>query len=291
VEQLIPDGEEWVPLVLHLRFGPTAGPALRLEGELACLGPLRPGVRFASLPVQEAPELAHAHASFYDRAYFDDKREDVTGKYRRLVTVEAGETPVAVAECRVACFGPSRHAVAAFDRFTTGSGPEPVARPAEGRRLETLVFRNELDFAAHYDGQNVTLDYDRTLLAARARPVETALQAVLAGSAALDHPGAQLYLTKYFTPHVPGEPHFFVKPWALTATPPGWSSLLDGIHGDGYDVLRGIVSTDVFHATPAVFRVHGEGTRIRVAEDAPLLRVIPLPRALLQQDFELRSLA
>jgi hypothetical protein len=81
-----------------------------------------------------------------------------------------------------------------------------------------------------------------------------------------------------------------VKPWALTATPPGWSCLLDGIHGDGYDVLRGVVATDVFHATPAVFRVHREGAAVRVAEDAPLLRVIPVPRSLLDQDLHVRPL-
>jgi hypothetical protein len=106
----------------------------------------------------------------------------------------------------------------------------------------------------------------------------------------LEHAGSELYLTKYFTPHPPGEPHFFVKPWALTATPPGWSSLVEGMHGDGYDVMRGIVSTDVFHATPAVFRVHREGTRFQVAEGAPLLRVIPLPRALLGHEFRLSTL-
>lgn len=111
------------------------------------------------------------------------------------------------------------------------------------------------------------------------------------GGARLEHPGSELYLTKYFTPHPPGEPHFFVKPWALTATPPGWSCLVEGIHGDGYDVLRGIVSTDVFHATPAVFRVHREGAWIAVPEGAPLLRVIPVPRSLLTHEFRLRRLA
>jgi hypothetical protein len=100
-----------------------------------------------------------------------------------------------------------------------------------------------------------------------------------------------LYLTKYFTPHPPGEPHFFVKPWALTATPPGWSSLIEGVHGDGYDVLRGVISTDSFHATPAVFRIHREGARVNVAEDAPLLRVIPIPRSLLDGEIRVTPLA
>ncbi len=105
-----------------------------------------------------------------------------------------------------------------------------------------------------------------------------------------EHPGAALYLTKYFTPHPPGEPHFFVKPWTFTQTPAGWSSLLDGIHGDGYDVMRGVVSTDTFFATPAVFRVHREGAPVHVPEGRPLLRVIPVPRRLLASEYRLRRL-
>ena len=162
-----------------------------------------------------------------------------------------------------------------------------MRRPEERRRLETVVFRNEVGFRALFDGQTVALEYDRARLRHRATAVAEALRGTLAGTPALDHPGAELYLTKYFTPHTPGEPHFFVKPWALTQTPPGWSSLIEGVHGPGYDVMRGIVATDVFHATPAVFRVHREGERIDVAEDAPLLRVIPLPRTLLAQEATL----
>jgi hypothetical protein len=158
-------------------------------------------------------------------------------------------------------------------------------------RLESVVFRNEVAFRALFDGHTLALDYDRSRLRARAHEVEASFREALAGTPALEHPGSLLYLTKYFTPHPPGEPHFFVKPWALTATPPGWSSLVEGAHGDGYDVLRGIVATDVFHATPAVFRVHREGAWVRVAEDVPLIRVIPLPRALLGREVRLRRLA
>jgi hypothetical protein len=93
------------------------------------------------------------------------------------------------------------------------------------------------------------------------------------------------YLTKYFTPHPPGDPHFFVKPFAFTRTPPGWSSLVEGIHGDGYDVLRGVVSTDVFHATPAVFHLRTAGAPVAVAAGTPLVRVIAIPRDLLRASW------
>ena len=292
-EQLIPDDGAWVPLVLELEIRRDAPASFRIEGEVACLGALRPGARVESVPIAEAPDLARAHAAFYDRAYFEEKKDEVTGKYRRVVTGEATHDDEAVPAppCRVATIGPSAHAIEALDRFTTASGPVAETRPGERRRLESVVFRNELAFSGLFDGHTLSLEYDRAGLERRASRVRSAFRDAVGAAGGLEHPGSELYLTKYFTPHPPGEPHFFVKPWALTATPPGWSSLVEGMHGDGYDVLRGIVSTDVFHATPAVFRVHREGARFEVAEGAPLLRVIPLPRALLAHEFRLRHLA
>ena len=292
-EQLVADDGAWVPIVLDLELRADAPAAFRLEGELACLGALRPGVRIASLAIADAPDLARAHAAFYDRAYFEEKKEEVTGKYRRVV---AGETAVpaenttAAAACRVASIGPRAHDVEALDRFTTAAGPDPEPRPHDERRLESIVFRNALAFSGLFDGHTLALEYDRARLDERASGVRAAFRAAMGADAGLEHPGSELYLTKYFTPHPPGEPHFFVKPWALLATSPGWSSLVEGLHGDGYDVMRGIVSTDVFHATPAVFRVHVQGRRFEVPEGAPLLRVIPVPRALLAHEFRLRTL-
>jgi hypothetical protein len=291
-EQLIPDDGAWVPLVLDLKIRKDAPASFRIEGEVACLGALRPGAHVQSMAIAEAPDLAQAHAAFYDRAYFEDKKDEVTGKYRRMVTGEATDDGAAAAPapCRVATFGPSAHAIEALDRFTTASGPVAEKRPRERRRLESVVFRNELAFSGLFDGHTLSLEYDRARLEKRATRVRSAFREAVGAAGALAHAGSELYLTKYFTPHPPGEPHFFVKPWALTATPPGWSSLVEGMHGDGYDVMRGIVSTDVFHATPAVFRVHREGARFQVAEGAPLLRVIPLPRALLSHEFRLSTL-
>lgn len=290
-EQVIADDGVWVPVVLELKIRRGAPASFSLEGEIACLGALCPGGRFESMPVAQAPELARAHAAFYDRAYFEDKREEVTGKYRHLVAGEHAGSVTSTTTCRVATIGPSRHVIEPLDSFTGAAGPKPGRRDRDAPRLDTVVFRNEIAFAGLYDGHTLALEYDQKRLRERTRPVEAALRGVLADGAALDHPGSELYLTKYFTPHPPGEPHFFVKPWALTATPPGWSSLLEGTHGDGYDVLRGVVSTDVFHATPAVFRVHREGARFTVADDVPLLRVIPVPRAILGHEFRSRRLA
>ena len=289
VEQVIPDDDAWVPLVLDLRPQPGAPPRFGVQGEVATIAALRPDLRFREVPLADAPELAAAHSRFYDRAYFEGKKEDVTGKYRRSVAGEAVAEADEAAVGRVARIGASLLEVKPLGPFTTAAGPVATPRPSDPRRIDTLVFHNEVAFTAFYDGHTLALEYDRRRLRAKAEAVERAFRAA-APEEAREHPGAALYLTKYFTPHPPGEPHFFVKPWAFTQTPAGWSSLLDGIHGDGYDVMRGVVSTDTFFATPAVFRVHREGAPVRVPEGRPLLRVIPVPRRLLASEYRLRRL-
>ena len=198
---------------------------------------------------------------------------------------EGDSGATAPGSCRVVVAGPARFDVVRDAVFLTGSGPSLEKRPAEARRLESIVFRNHPAFTALYDGHTLALAYDRRALATAARAVERTWAEAFGEGFVTGHRGALLYLTKYFTPHPPGEPHFFVKPWAFTLTPPGWSSLIEGFHGDGYDVMRGVISTDVFHATPAVFHVRREGSAIRVGDGAPLLRVLPIPRRLLAAGF------
>jgi hypothetical protein len=290
VEQIIPDHEAWVPLVVEVRPQAAAPARFGIMGEIASVAPLRPGVRFREIDIAEAPELAAAHARFYDRPYFDGKKDDVTGKYRRLLASErASADDDRPAVGRVARMGRPALSVEPLGPFTTAEGPSPVERPSDPRRIDSIVFRNEVAFSALHDGHTLALDYDRERLRAKASAVERSFLAA-APPAAAEHPGAALYLTKYFTPHPPGEPHFFVKPWAFTETPAGWSSLLDGFHGDGYDVMRGVVSTDSFFATPAVFHVHRVGAPIHVPEGRPLLRVVPVPRRLLAAEHRLRRL-
>jgi hypothetical protein len=227
----------------------------------------------ARASLDDAPHVARAHAAFYDAAYFDTKKRGaVSRKYRDEIrrTAQAG--------------GATRATV-------VDAGPSTVelARPARLHRAagtvrgdvapDRLVVRNAIAFAATFDGAHVTVTPDPDQLASYARDVRAAWERV-----PLPHPGALLYLTKYITPHPPGEPHFFVKPAALLETSPGVSTVLDGIHGAGYDVLRGVIRTDGFHATPAVFQLFA-GRSIEVARGAPLLEMFPCPRELIDADI------
>jgi hypothetical protein len=293
-EVVIPDSDRFVPLIADITPASFAGDEIRIEGEIATLSALQPGASFTLERLEDAAAIGEAHLDFYDAAYFATKKKEVTRKYRRMALAEGEDPPRSgAAPCHVIDAGPanapSRLKIGGFDRCLLPDG-EASSIPARYGRFDVITFENEIDFTACYDGHALAIRWDRAELAARADALQTRWIGALGRAPVEAQKGALLYLTKYFSPHPPGEPHFFVKPWAFTQTPPGWSSLLEGIHGPGYDILRGVVRTDMFFATPAVFHLFRPGEAIRVAEGQPLLRVLPLPRALLEPTFELRSL-
>jgi hypothetical protein len=176
----------------------------------------------------------------------------------------------APARCRVINVGPAAHTIA-------GSIPH-------------IIFANLVPFEARFDGYTIAVEPDQGALRAGAREIERRFAEALGPTIFGKNRRAMRSFTQYFTHHAPGEPHFFVKPWAFVQTPPGWSCLLEGVHGDGFDVLRAVIATDIFYATPAVFHIYRTGEPIRVHFGEPLLQVTPIPRRLLQAGFRQTTL-
>ena len=243
-EQFIADDGVLVPLVLDIKLRTDAPDRVRLEGEIGTVAPVAPGARIDDVPLAEAPEIGAAQAAFFDAAYFETKAGGPTRKYRKMkpppVTLESD----AQVRCRVINFGPDAHSI-------TGSIPR-------------VVFSNIVPFEASFDGYTLAVELDQRVLRAGAREVERTFAEALGPTFLGKNRHAMGCITRYVTHHPPGEPHFFVTPWAFVQTPPGWSCLLEGVHGDGFDVLRGVVATDMFYATPAVFQVYRTGEPIRV---------------------------
>ena len=269
-EQFIADDGVLVPLVLNIKLRPDAPDAVRLEGEISTVAPVAPGARIDDVPLAEAPEIGAAHAAFYDDAYFETKTRGMTRKYRKMKPPPDALESDAPVRCRVISVGPAAHTI-------TGSIPR-------------VVFANLVPFEVRFDGYTIAIEPDQRVLRAGAREIERTFAEAMGPTFLGKNRHAMWYFTKYFTHHPPGEPHFFVKPWILVQTPPGWSCLLEGVHGDGFDVLRGVVATDIFHATPAVFQVFRMGEPIRVGFGEPLLHVMPIPRKLLQAGFRQATL-
>jgi hypothetical protein len=283
----IGESDELVPLVVDFD---AASDGTRLEGEVATIAAVVPDVRVAVGSVAEHPELAHAHVAFYDAKYFATKKGEVTKKYRRTLKASraSDDEEIAPAAMHVAHLAGPKPEVVTIDRVLGAASITPVPAPVDGRRLEVVRFRNAVPFTAHFDGNTLAIEPDRNVLTRGANELRAELLAALGDGFEALHKGAVLYLTKYFTPHPSGEPHFFVKPWAFTATPRGWSTAIEGVRGDGWDVMRGVVWTDRFHATPAVFAMQA-GRRVRIAEGAPLLEATAIPRTVLAEGFTMQK--
>jgi hypothetical protein len=275
--------DEPVPLVLELE---DFLDGTRLEGEIATLVPVVPDVRVALVPLAQAAELAEAHAAFYDAKYFATKKGEVTKKYRRVIGRAPRDEAEAPATVRVAHFAGPRPEIVRVSRVL---GPRSTSPEPSSRSLDVIRFFNAVPFSAHFDGNTLDIVPERDALARGAREVTSALSATFGEDFIPANKGAVLYLTKYFTPHPNGEPHFFLKPWAFTETPAGWSSILEGARGKGFDVMRGVIWTDRFHATPAVFQLQ-PGVKIKVPLGAHLLDVIAAPRSVLAEGATERSL-
>jgi hypothetical protein len=286
-EHFLPDRTTLVPIVLEFGVRDDAPDRLRLEGEIGTLAPLSPTVSIAERALADAPEVGLSHAAFYDAAYFAAKKKEPTKKYRRMTSRRAlaggPRDDVRDGASQLVVAGPAAHTIVTAGRFAGADGF--TTTPPSTGALPSIAFANLVPFEARFDGHTLAIEPDRRALADGARAVEETWVAALGRDFLDANRGALWYLTKYFTPHPPGEPHFFVKPWAFTRTPPGWSSLLEGAHGDGWDVLRGVVATDTFFATPAVFRVQRIGEPIRVPVGELLLQVTPVPRRLLHATF------
>lgn len=283
----IGETDELVPLVVDFD---AASDGTRLEGEVATIAAVVPDVRVAIAGASEHPELVHAHVAFYDAKYFATKTGEVTKKYRRALKAPRGNTDeeAAPATLNVAHLAGPRPEIVTVDRVLGPRSIAAVPAPRDGRSLEIVRFRNAVPFTAHYDGNTLAIEPDRKVLGRGAVEIKKELESALGEGFDVLHRGAVLYLTKYFTPHPNGEPHFFVKPWAFSSTPPGWSTAIEGVRGDGWDVMRGVVWTDRFHATPAVFAMQA-GRRVRIAEGAPLLDALAVPRSLLAEGFTLQK--
>jgi hypothetical protein len=278
IEQaIIDDVSGLVPVVLNVEPAPGVD-AFVLDGEIATLGALPESVEFARGTLDDVPHVGRAHCTFYDAEYFETKKRGaVARKYRRILARRTSP-PAEEIRATIVDAGPRSVEVARPLRLHRVGGVVP-ARCDPDR----VTIANAISFTATFDGSNVTVTPDPDELAAYAGGVRTAWKRWL-GADLGRHPGALLYLSKYFTPHPPGEPNFFVKPASLLGTSPGVSTLLDGVCGVGYDVLRGVVHTDGFHATPAVFQLV-LGTSIAVPRGTPLVEMFPIPRELIDAEI------
>ncbi|MBK7584121.1 MAG: hypothetical protein IPI67_28470 [Myxococcales bacterium] len=280
-ERWLTDTENFVPLVLSLTPSEANPFPLLVHGELATLMPFVSCARPRVVALDQALDVGRGHLDFFDAKYFEQKKKGSTQKYKRMRAQTSEPKPGEKGELRCVSAGPECLVQSTSVDLLTATGVErgnpPVAR---------LIFQNAVAFTAKFDGHNTRVEPNASALEGFADRTRAAWASAFDAETLERHRGAIWYFTKYVTPHQAGEPLFFVKPPALVSTAPGWSTLVEGFTGSGFEVLRGVVATDQFHALPAVFRLSTPGRRVRVRAGAPLAQFMPFPRWLLDATHE-----
>jgi len=271
-EHVVVGSERFVPLVLQIDLSTIGDRPVTIERELGCVTPVSLSARCTVERLEAAPEVGARAVAFYDASYFREKAKKPTSRYRKVqASLEASGPPEA--DCRFVYAGPRVLAVTSRWRR---AGPDGWSwwAPSERERLDQVVVRSMCAIATEWDGH--TLGRPSTKMP-RARN-----ELADGWRKAFGAPGdsAHDFFSRYCLRFGPHEPYLLVQPWLFVATPPGWSVIVDGFHGRGYEGLRGVIATDALGTVSMVYRVFRSG-RLRIAADTELLRVLPVPRAVL----------
>lgn len=270
VEHAIVDRSGFTPLVLVIDGSSLGDQPVFIDEEIGCVLPVASRANLRLRSIRAAPQVVQAFESFFDAHYFEVKAQKPTGKYRRMLR-ELAVPPAAACDGEVFYAGPALHAVSTLHLFHDSRG---IARQAPaGVSLPFCTVRNVVRISADWDGRAFTSERKETAkaMAALARDWRAA--------GGRTSGNAYEFLSGYSYPPARSEPYWLLQPWVFAVTPPGWSSVLDGLPAEGTDGMRGIIHTDQFHSVAMVHRLFTPG-RLTIRFGASLLRFFPIPRRL-----------
>jgi hypothetical protein len=279
-EHVIPDTSTFVPLVLSVDIASAHGKQTWLEKEMACLIPMRPDVSFTMPTLSQAADFGPWYFDYFDNKMDQSAPGHYVGAYRDLTARESSTEASEPATCRlVAASGRNVHQLHTFGRFATSLGWSKEY-PSK-QRLQYAVLHNIFTVKGRWDGHAI-----RDLVGETPQAVRR-LQAdwkALYGEDDEKTKALDRFLLGYArSTHGPriGEPYLAITPWVFVSSPPGWSCLVDGVHLDDVDGLRGLISTDKYHSMFDVWQFL-KPCRFEFRKGAPLMRILPVPRRLLQ---------
>ncbi len=275
VEHLVSRADGFTPLVIEVDATGLAPGRHVLEHEIACVTPLTGGADIEVTSLREAPQVGVPYVEFHNRAYYEERRKSgVSGRYVRHKAREVVAAPNAA--CTVATIWPRQHvARGSFSRVAT-------ARGLSNRRLpggpQYAMVRAVLDLHCEWNGHAFT----RFGISGEPTQVAAARQAWLSLYGVSFDPGGGVE-NQYFA-FTNEQPFFnFVSP-ALCQTPPGWVSLVDGYRLGQVWGMRGVIENEWYTGVATAYKFD-RPTMLRLRRPTPLLRIIPVPKALLGAGF------
>jgi hypothetical protein len=282
VDHLVTDPAQFVPLVIEIDARNVTKDPIWMESELACVTPLSPAARMRKEQLQpNAPELQQ-FGSFFSEEYFEAKGKHPTAHYvrrQRDNRVKAEPT----CDARLLYVGPDVHTIHEFERFATPYGFSKT--PSSAGSAQFALVRNIAPTKWVWQGQTHTsFDVNKK----RHLPALESLWHATFGDA---NPSGLEFMSGYMMGEHWDQPYIQFQPWVLTATPPGWSSLVDGVHhAPAYDGMRAVIATDWFFGLAMVYRMFGPAS-VSIPYRTPLLRALPVARPMLDRGMAESTLA
>lgn len=272
VDHLASDPEHFVPLVVEIDTRDVTRQPIWLEAELGCVTPLSPAVHMQKERLRPGAAELKQFGEFFSEEYFETKAKHPTAAYvrkQRDHRVKASTD----CEARLLFAGPDVHAVQEFGRFVT---PKGFSRhPSSPGTLQYGLVRNFAPTRWTWQGQT------HPVFEVRKERHVPALEALWKEAFGDAKPSGLEFLRGYLTGEMWDQPYVQFQPWVLASTPPGWSMLVDGVHGaPAYDGMRAVIATDWFFALAMVYRIYGPSSA-RIPFRTPMLRALPVPRGTL----------
>lgn len=281
IPHVVSDSTSYTPLVIEIDGSTLSQKATWLQSEFGCVLPMSPGTSFRETQLADNLGVGQEFCDFFSDEYFEEKKGAATSRYRKLASKSPAPADIGPCVAEVTGVGPSAISFNGYHRFASAEGVVEKSDLA----LPYVEVRSIVSASARFDGDMFTGD-PKCSFPPRAlqtmRDKWTQWYGPRGGSA-LD------FLSSYFVGPKRGEPYFLVQPWTFLETPAGWSTVVDGVHADGYDGLRGVVATDVLRSFNMAYRILKPGL-VRIERDQPLLRAMPVPRHLLRSQVEIHHL-
>jgi hypothetical protein len=284
IDLVYADSENFQPLFCAIDVSEMKPGSYAIAAELGCLLGLQPGVEVKVAPVEDSTAEIKAVCDFFDDQYYEQKKTmPATGKYRALKssknkpvnTASKKETP----EVLLVDMFDAPYKLDTFKNFVTSAGI------SFNRKLSELY-----PFIVLKSAFNAKLDWDGTFWTVHVKPhalTEKLVEIWAKIGGAAGERFAHTLADLVWLP-APTESIFNVAPWAVLKTPPGWSSVYDGIHFENAEGLRGVVRTDQLYQISGVYRLIN-GPTLNIKKGSSLMRILPTPRNLLNPEYEVKT--
>jgi hypothetical protein len=281
IDHLVTDPHRFVPLILEFDLGAVTRRLVPLEWEIGCVTPVAPAARMTVEPLTAGAEELRRFVDFYSEEHLKAKLKKPTGRYLQWQR-DHRIKPADRCEARLLHVGPNVHRVKEFQRFITMRGfSRSAATPGT---LQYAMVHNTANVRWTFQGQTTTtmkVDHGR---------YKRALERLWTEAFGETNQLALEFWLHYIGHSNWDEPLMVHAPLLLLTTSPGWSTLTDGVHAaPQYDGMRGLIDTDWYPALGMVYRLYGPGS-VHLHYRAPLLRAIPVPRAILELPINETSL-